>query len=139
MDRSHEILGVEAGASHEEIKQVYHDLVKVWHPDRFSHDEKLKQKAEAKLKEINQAYEKLMASPAGKAPGTPAGRPSDYAADIYTAHAAESRRQAERLKSWVSLIVIVLAGVLLSMLLYTSDNSIQKAEPRKAMVAVVSS
>ena len=34
MDRYCAILGVRPGASKEEIKQVYHDLVKVWHPVR---------------------------------------------------------------------------------------------------------
>jgi COMPASS component SWD3 len=34
----YEILGLKTEASKEEIKQTYRDLVKVWHPDRFSHD-----------------------------------------------------------------------------------------------------
>ena len=32
-------------------------MAKVWHPDRFGHDERLQKKAQEKLKEINEAYE----------------------------------------------------------------------------------
>ena len=52
-----EILGVQPGASDEEIKEALRDLVKVWHPDRFGGDPRLQKKAQEKLKEINEAYE----------------------------------------------------------------------------------
>ena len=42
-----------------QLKQAYHDLVQVWHPDKHSHNERLRQKADEKTKEINQAYEVL--------------------------------------------------------------------------------
>src|SRR6267378_5998143 len=52
-------LDVEPGASHEEIRQAYHDQTKIWHPDRFSNDIRLQKKAEEKLKQINLAYQRL--------------------------------------------------------------------------------
>src|SRR6267378_4794616 len=52
-------LDVEPGASHEEIRQAYHDQTKVWHPDRFPNDIRLQKKAEEKLKQINMAYQRL--------------------------------------------------------------------------------
>lgn len=55
----YEMLGLQAGASPEEIRQAYLDLVKVWHPDRFSHDPRLQRKANDRLREINLAYERL--------------------------------------------------------------------------------
>ncbi|MDO8747360.1 MAG: DnaJ domain-containing protein [Thermodesulfovibrionales bacterium] len=61
INRYFEILGLKPGASFEEAKEAYKDLVKVWHPDRFAHDPTLQQKAQEKLKEINEAYEKLKA------------------------------------------------------------------------------
>ncbi len=61
MDRDYEVLGLAPGASPEEVKEAYRDLVKVWHPDRFSSDPQLQQKAQAKLKEINAAYARLRA------------------------------------------------------------------------------
>ncbi len=51
-----EILETEPDASIDDIKQAYRDLVNVWHPDRFLHNARLKQKAEEKMKEINKAY-----------------------------------------------------------------------------------
>jgi outer membrane protein assembly factor BamE (lipoprotein component of BamABCDE complex) len=61
IDRYYEILELRSGASLEEVKRTYRDLVRVWHPDRFSHDPRLQQKTQEKLKEINEAYEKLQA------------------------------------------------------------------------------
>lgn len=43
----------------EELQRSYRDLVQVWHPDRYTHNERLKVKAEEKLKLVNQAYEDL--------------------------------------------------------------------------------
>ena len=55
--RYFEILELTPGASVEELNQAYKDLVNIWHPDRFSNNPRLKQRAEEKLKEVNQAYE----------------------------------------------------------------------------------
>ncbi|MGH8000619.1 MAG: J domain-containing protein [Brasilonema sp.] len=55
---AYSILGLKPGASPREVKQAYRKLVKIWHPDRFSHPQK-KQEAEEKIKQINQAYNKL--------------------------------------------------------------------------------
>ncbi len=51
-----ETLDLKPGASSEEVSQAYRDLVKIWHPDRFFGSPRLRQKAEEKLKEVNQAY-----------------------------------------------------------------------------------
>ena len=61
IERCFEILELDRGASSDEIKQAYKDIVNVWHPDRFSSNPRLKQKAEEKLKEINVAYDTLKA------------------------------------------------------------------------------
>ncbi len=55
----YQILDLAPGASFEEVKQAYKDAVAVWHPDRFSNNPRLKQKAERKLKDINEAFEIL--------------------------------------------------------------------------------
>jgi hypothetical protein len=57
IERCFEILELDGNASAEDAKQAYKDIVNIWHPDRFSHNPRLKQKAEAKLKQINVAYE----------------------------------------------------------------------------------
>ena len=59
IERCFEILELDRGASPDEVKQAYKDIVNVWHPDRFSNNPRLKQKAGEKLKEVNVAYETL--------------------------------------------------------------------------------
>ncbi|MEG4283756.1 J domain-containing protein [Microcoleus sp. A006_D1] len=60
INRCYEILEIEPGASLEEIKRAYRDLAFVWHPDRFAHNDRLQQKAQQRLTEINQAYQELV-------------------------------------------------------------------------------
>lgn len=55
----YEDLGLQPGASLNEVKEAYRDLVKVWHHDRFAHDPKLQAKAQEKLKEINYAFQRI--------------------------------------------------------------------------------
>jgi hypothetical protein len=62
LSKCYQLLGLEAGASQEQVRQAYRDLVNVWHPDRFSHDQRLRLIAQEKLKEINGAHEFLKAS-----------------------------------------------------------------------------
>jgi hypothetical protein len=57
--RCFEILELDRTASPDEVNQAYKDIVNVWHPDRFSNNPRLKQKAGEKLKEVNVAYETL--------------------------------------------------------------------------------
>jgi len=54
------VLGLEPGASLQEVNQAYKDLAFIWHPDRVPQDNpRLQQKAQDKLKEINEARAQL--------------------------------------------------------------------------------
>ena len=54
------ILGVNRGASQDEIKKAYHKLAKEHHPDKFVNSSDSEKKYhENKMKEINDAYENL--------------------------------------------------------------------------------
>ena len=53
------ILELGPGATLEEVKRSYRELVRVWHPDRFHNDPKLQKRGEEKLKQINSAYERI--------------------------------------------------------------------------------
>lgn len=68
-------LGLDMNASDAQIEKSYRTLVKVWHPDRFQTDPKLKDSAEEKLKEINSAHEFLLTGegvrPQGKSKPSP--------------------------------------------------------------------
>jgi uncharacterized membrane protein YhaH (DUF805 family) len=59
IDTALETLELERNATSQDIKQAYRDLVKVWHPDRFPTDLRIRCKAEEKLKKINAAYDIL--------------------------------------------------------------------------------
>ena len=61
-------LGLEKHASPDDIENTYRTLVKVWHPDRFVHDPKLRKDAEEKLKEINGAHDYLLSNPRQEPP-----------------------------------------------------------------------
>jgi len=55
----YEVLGIREGASEDEIKKAYRELVKKYHPDQYR-DNPLAKLAEEKLREVNEAYEYLM-------------------------------------------------------------------------------
>lgn len=54
----YDILGVRRGASQEEIKLAYREMVKKYHPDNYQ-NHPLGELAEEKIKEINWAYDQL--------------------------------------------------------------------------------
>ncbi|WP_293756696.1 J domain-containing protein [Vallitalea sp.] len=55
----YEVLGIERGASKDEIKKAYRELAKKYHPDRYA-DNPLNDLAEEKFREVQEAYESLM-------------------------------------------------------------------------------
>ncbi|MBE9551284.1 MAG: DnaJ domain-containing protein [Proteobacteria bacterium] len=71
IQRCFEILEIKRDASPEEAKQAYKDIVSVWHPDRFSNNPRLEQKAGEKLKEVNAAYDKVKSLLSGRQEGVP--------------------------------------------------------------------
>ncbi len=50
------LLGITASTTADEAKQAFRDLAKVWHPDRFESDPRLKVRASEKLKQLNAAH-----------------------------------------------------------------------------------
>lgn len=54
-----QLLELEEGASVEEARRSYREMVRVWHPDRFAGDPALRRRAEEKSKELNLAWETL--------------------------------------------------------------------------------
>ncbi|XP_004646153.1 dnaJ homolog subfamily B member 8 [Octodon degus] len=56
MANYYEVLGVQAGASADDIKKAYHKLALRWHPDKNPDN---KEEAEKKFKQVSEAYEVL--------------------------------------------------------------------------------
>lgn len=72
---AYRILGLDSHVSIVELRQVYRDLVNVWHPDRFAHNPRLRRKAENRLKEINEAYRYLRGTTGETAEPPPEAEP----------------------------------------------------------------
>jgi len=88
-----DVLELDSNASIDEAKQAYKDMVNIWHPDRFSNNPRLKQKAEDKLKEINEAYEMMKSFLSSKKPLEPEKAPHEKAdsdVDISTNASSET-------------------------------------------------
>jgi hypothetical protein len=86
LDRAYDVLGVKPGVSDRELKAAHRDLAKVWHPDRFQHDPRLQEKAQEKLKEINEAYEQLISRHKRRAaPPKRNAQPANAAATVASA------------------------------------------------------
>lgn len=104
-------------ATEEDIKKAWHEQLQVWHPDRFNHSPALHEKAEARSKLINQAYQTL-SNPALRArydatvqpsaprrsPPRPAAAPS-ASSEHYTAPPprAQARREVRGPQSLIML------------------------------------
>ncbi|MEY4700420.1 MAG: hypothetical protein RL326_607, partial [Pseudomonadota bacterium] len=71
-------LGLPSEATWDEVTQAYKDLMKVWHPDRFQNDDRLRRKAESEAQRINHAMSelrKLGKTPPEKRQATPSPAP----------------------------------------------------------------
>jgi uncharacterized protein YjbI with pentapeptide repeats len=119
----YKVLELEPGASLEEVNQAHKDLALVWHPDRLPKDStRLQEKAEAKLKEINHARDRLRehkavqsnshtpataqrqpAQPSPSPPAPPASEPQYYqkarVAEQYSYPHAQATRKTNRQSS----------------------------------------
>ena len=59
MKDPYSVLGVKHDASDDEIKEAYRNLVRKYHPDNYSDDNPLKDLANEKMQEVNEAYDKI--------------------------------------------------------------------------------
>ena len=60
LKQHYKVLGLEPGASLEEVNQAYKDLVFIWHPDRVPQEnERLVKKSVEKIQQINEARDSL--------------------------------------------------------------------------------
>ena len=114
LEEHYKVLDASPSASIEEIRVLYRDLAQVWHPDRFQENARLREKAEAKLKAINHAYEAIREGhrsgvrprpepaqperPSTPSPGDPGGSVPEAEADAlgwYAKAASEGHADAQ--------------------------------------------
>jgi hypothetical protein len=113
-------LGLRLGASEAAIKEAYRDMAKVWHPDRFPGDERLRRKAQEELKHINEAYRILSARRAstreprsGSAAEKPRDRPPPPPWTARAAAGGPTQRSRFRLRPWMFIVVAILGTALI--------------------------
>ena len=100
MTNPYKVLGVNEGATNEEIRAAYLSLVKKYHPDKYT-DPDMKQLANEKLKEINEAYDQLTKNP-GKTASSGYSGPDDFFAGIESGTATPAQK-AEREDAFANL------------------------------------
>lgn len=109
LDRYYKVLGIEPGATLQEINQAYAVLLNRLHPSRSSDDPRQRSKAQAQAKEINEAYGVIRKGvpPSGESPPSrevnaapePPSRPlrNNAPADHYAASPLKSVRRTGNL------------------------------------------
>lgn len=150
------VLGVDPTAPMAHVRQAYLDLVKVWHPDRFQHDARLREKASQSLQRVNAAYAVLQrspgrgesATPPSSAPppaSQPRANPSAASWPSESAHAARSTgtpdgaasASRERGLLWllkyrrdvIAAFVASIVGVVLALMLFVDSRESPDASP----------
>ena len=99
MKDPYSILGVSRDATDEQIKTAYRELVRKYHPDNFTDDNPLRELAEEKMQEVNNAYDEIQKMRAsGKSSSTSGGYNGGYGiyADIRRKINARNFKDAER-------------------------------------------
>ena len=96
LGRAYDVLGVKPGVSNRELKAAHRDMAKVWHPDRFLHDPRLQEKAQEKLKEINEAYEQLISRHTRRSTPPPRRPQASQRASTYTSSVANDVQVSRR-------------------------------------------
>jgi len=131
LSKAYELLGVKPGVSMRELKAAHRDLAKVWHPDRFVHDPRLQEKAQEKLKEINEAYD-LISS--GKVPRPAPSRPAPSQPTETVYYSAQATRSAPRAgnSKWVVVSVLLFLAVFAVTMKVLLDRRSQALSPVEA-------
>lgn len=111
--RARQVLEIEGAIDAAGIKLAYRDLIRVWHPDRFESDIRLRAKAIAKVSDLNDAYRVLTAPGAARAASAAPSSMPDRRRRPRPAPAPPSqrRRTAGIAAAAMAIALVALAGL----------------------------
>ncbi|MBD2229967.1 J domain-containing protein [Phormidium tenue] len=99
------VLELKPGASLDEIRTSYKELVQIWHPDRFHGNSNLQKRAHQRLQKINESYEILKEYCEGNGYQTPVDDSQDCKQE------AESQRSTSNITKKVISILNQVPGM----------------------------
>ena len=137
-DEALQVLGLKPGATRDEVQVAYRELAQMLHPDKFADNKRLRERAEAQMRSINEARDMLLkgfgqrarsaGGPAASGVRSSAGASRTPASIAFEAevraHAAETARLAvvaqartlrERLSGMMGLAVVAALAMLVTM------------------------
>ena len=141
LDESYEILGVGSDVPFQYVTEAYQDLVKVWHPDRFANHPRLQKKAEEKLKEINDAYNRIILSRQGPSHKSADDHPSNIAdAPRFSGISARLRNTKTSYRVMLFGLVAAIIAIWVSVVLLalkTGDIAVSLAVPTAGLLILL--
>ena len=144
MKKYFEILELDVSATIEEVEQAYKELAEAWRPESYQNLPRFKRKAEIKLQEVNDAYERirsyLLVKQTGEAqkvfmgPAEPSPESEPEALTAEVSQPPQNSSPARR-KKWAWGLIAVVA-VLSALSLYLVSNRQKPQEPKLQTTAV---
>ena len=140
MKKYFDILELDGSASIEEVEQAYKELAEAWRPESYQNLPRFKRKAEIKLKEVNDAYErvrsyllvkqsgadqKVFALPADRSPES---EPEPLPAEGTQPPQISSPSQRKKLLLGLIAVVAVLSALMLYLISDRQKPQIQKLQ-----------
>ncbi|MBW2614530.1 MAG: DnaJ domain-containing protein [Deltaproteobacteria bacterium] len=121
LKRCYATLEIHENANAAEIRQAYRDLIAVWHPDRHQKNPRLQEKATEKLKEINLAYDALMAHRQVGHDGATVGRhTSEKRTHTHTRpHAKQPVKPGTKKHPFITWLVLMVAVGITALAIYS--------------------
>ena len=143
MKKYFEILELDVSASIEEVEQAYIELAKAWRPENYQNLPRFKRKAEIKLNEVNDAYERirsyLLVKQSGEdqmvfdMPADASPEPETETLPAAETHPPQISTPSQRKTLLLGLIAVV--AVFSALMLYLISNR-QKSQEQKPQVIV---
>jgi hypothetical protein len=130
MKKYFEILELDASASIEEVEQAYKELAEAWRPENYQNLPRFKRKADIKLEEINDAYERIRSYLRGKPSGagqmvfgSPANLPPEPEPETPATEGTEPQQTSTSSQRKTGRMVLITIGAVLGVLvLYLISN-----------------